>query len=386
MVIKWKLRLAVALAAFWAALVLVLLIVLPGLVVVLAGAASDSANRCLSVGDTNMAAVLATIRQVESGGNYKAKAPRSSASGAYQFTDATWGGHGGYQRAVNAPPAVQDERAINHVTNILNTTGGDVTLIGPIWYIGHTPSADEWDRVPFRSAGNVLTPRQYQTKWLTIYSQLAPATPQDTETGPTEADDNLDPQPVASPEAQPLDEDQPEQDSVCQPGTIGTHEGFALPGQPVSPAELSKPHHDYPAWDWAVAGGTPVYAVATGTITSIHSFGHNWYTYGCTNGTPGCNACGIGVTIADATGSTWTYCHGTSHTTVVAPGATIQAGTQIMTSGNTGRSRGRNGGYHLHISLRYNGTSRCPQTLLLAIYNQQPIPHPATLPTTGCTF
>lgn len=51
------------------------------------------------------------VKQRESGGSYSAQNPTSSASGAWQFLDSTWGGYGGYSRAADAPPAVQDERA-----------------------------------------------------------------------------------------------------------------------------------------------------------------------------------------------------------------------------------------------------------------------------------
>lgn len=380
---KRKLQLLLGVVAVKFALFVLLVGVLPAIAVMLT-ITGASTTPCLSIGATNMDAILATIRQVESGDNYNAQAPRSSASGAYQFTDATWGHFAGFRRAVNAPPALQDQRAIEHVNEILTRTGGDITLIGPIWYIGHTPTGTEWDRVPFRSAGNVLTPRQYQKKWLDIYTRLAPPTLQDTAADTTSSTTTTQPEPDNNP---PNEQVEPAAGEIgCQPGFIGTHDGYALPGQPLSADLLTRPHHDYPAWDWAVVAGTPIYAVTGGTITNIHSFGHNWYTYGCTNNTPGCNACGIGVTITDPTGASWTYCHGTTHTSAVQPGATIQAGTQLMTSGNTGRSRGRNGGYHLHLSLRYNGTSRCPQPLLLAIYHKQPVPHPSTLPTSGCTF
>jgi hypothetical protein len=51
------------------------------------------------------------IVQRESGGNYKAENPTSTASGKYQFVDGTWNGYGGYQHASDAPPAVQDAKA-----------------------------------------------------------------------------------------------------------------------------------------------------------------------------------------------------------------------------------------------------------------------------------
>lgn len=51
------------------------------------------------------------VKNRESHGDYAAKNPRSTASGAWQFLDSTWAGYGGYARASDAPPEVQDERA-----------------------------------------------------------------------------------------------------------------------------------------------------------------------------------------------------------------------------------------------------------------------------------
>lgn len=62
----------------------------------------------------NLDGFMAAIRQNESGGNYAAMGVPTNygrATGAYQFIDATWGGYGGYKRAAQAPPAVQDAKA-----------------------------------------------------------------------------------------------------------------------------------------------------------------------------------------------------------------------------------------------------------------------------------
>jgi hypothetical protein len=121
--------------------------------------------------DGDLHRILATIRSLESGGNYTARATGSTASGAYQFIDSSWANYGGYSRAWLAPPAVQDAKAAEHVTAILHRHQGDIATIPVSWYLGHLPSpgSTEWDRVPLPSAGNVLTPRQYQAKWMAAY-------------------------------------------------------------------------------------------------------------------------------------------------------------------------------------------------------------------------
>jgi hypothetical protein len=116
--------------------------------------------------------ILATIRQNESNNNYTIRAAGSSASGAYQILDEVWAGFGGYGSAAAAPPPVQDTKAAQLIISALSPSE-DVSRIPVIWYIGHVPapSSGEWDRVPAPYAGNVLTPRQYQKKWLGVYQQ-----------------------------------------------------------------------------------------------------------------------------------------------------------------------------------------------------------------------
>ena len=67
---------------------------------------------------------LACVRRHESGGNYQAKNPVSTASGAYQYIRGTWAnvspraGYPGYPTALSAPPYVQDAVAEWHYRNL----------------------------------------------------------------------------------------------------------------------------------------------------------------------------------------------------------------------------------------------------------------------------
>jgi len=79
--------------------------------------------------------VLAQIQAHESGGNYTAQNPTSTASGAYQFIDSTWqfaSQHTGvgtqYATAAQAPPSAQDVNALwllrNYGPNSTTSWGG----------------------------------------------------------------------------------------------------------------------------------------------------------------------------------------------------------------------------------------------------------------------
>lgn len=302
-------------------------------------------------------AVLATIRTLESGSDYTARAPGSSASGAYQFTDGTWDGYVGYASAWQAPPDVQDQKAIEHVQAILDAVDGDVAAVGVVWYLGHLPpdGSPEWDTVPAADAGNQLTPRQYQQRWMTQYEQRS-------------ADAS-----TATPDG-----------GGCLPGEpIAVLDGYAYPGPPelFAHALVGAAHHDYPAWDWGLPTGAPLYAVRGGRVTSVTYWPHNWWDRGCGTNPAGCQPCGIGITITDDTGNQWGYCHASAvHVQV---GDTVAAGTQILSSGNTGRSSGP----HLHFQLRTpDGQLRCPQPLLRSLRDHAAGIAPPDLPAAGCFY
>jgi hypothetical protein len=307
-----------------------------------------------------VAVMLGTIRSIESGGNYSARARGSTASGAYQFLDSSWNEYGGYRRAADAPPEVQDANAAELVATILEQHDGDVAAVPVVWYIGHVPGADsgEWDTVPHADAGNLLTPREYQQRWLAKYDELLAASPNDRDTTPNRA-----PSPGS-----------------CFGGSTATIDGdWALPGPraliDANPAALTAPHHDYPAWDWIIPVNTPIYAVRGGTATAVRQWPHNWWTEGCGPDSTGCETCGVGLTITDADGTRWTYCHGTNLTVTL--GSTVVAGQQVMWSGNTGRS----GTPHLHLEIRTaDGQRRCPQPLLAALAQDVPVA------TSACSF
>jgi murein DD-endopeptidase MepM/ murein hydrolase activator NlpD len=311
-------------------------------------------------GGGDLDVILGTIRARESGGDYTARARGSSASGAYQFTDATWAGYDGYAHAWQAPSHVQDQRAAEHVQRILDTQDGNVGAVPVVWYLGHLPAdgSAEWDLVPAPGAGNVLTPREYQQHWLDEYDRrLAGAGARDQVGPPT---------------------------TGCVSGAaIGAvADGNAYPGPAdlFASAPVDAPHHDYPAWDWGLPVGTPIYAVRGGRVISVQQWPHNWWDYGCGQGRAECRACGIGVTIEDDAGNRWGYCHASD--VHVQTADTVDAGTEILTSGNTGRSSGP----HLHLQIRTaDGELRCPQPLLRSLRDESRGVDPAELPTAGCT-
>jgi hypothetical protein len=118
--------------------------------------------------------ILATIRYMESRGNYAIGPNKGNASGAYQFIQSTWNGYGGYSHAYLAPPSVQDERAAVDVNRFLTQWNNDVSMIPVMWYYPRASTDPAlMDVVPVPSAGNVLTIREYQQRWLGVFSFIS---------------------------------------------------------------------------------------------------------------------------------------------------------------------------------------------------------------------
>lgn len=123
--------------------------------------------------------IMARIRDLESGHNYRAANPQSSARGAYQFIRGTWqsltrryGIGTQYAEAHLAPPEIQDAVARRYVQSILDSNGGDIQAVPAIWYTGRY-DPNNLDYVPGASAGNTKTVRQYITRF---YGGSTPAT------------------------------------------------------------------------------------------------------------------------------------------------------------------------------------------------------------------
>ena len=257
------------------------LAILLGVVVVFANGGEATAP--YACGDT--AVILATIRHLESGDDYQAQARGATASGAYQYIDVTWRYWADrvgvdttiYPQAWMAEPLLQDQVAAANVAEILATHDNNVEVIPVVWYYP-AALADPalMDRVPYPAAGNILTVREYQTRWLQEYQSRVRG------------------------------------DAIVEcTGVVAGIWAFPLPVGAVPASALDDPHHDYPAIDLLVPESTPIFAITGGTVVSIQTFAGNWWTDGCnTNHAPvGCSTCGTGLTIQTPEGLRHTYCH-----------------------------------------------------------------------------
>jgi hypothetical protein len=118
--------------------------------------------------------ILATIRWMESRNTYDIPPNKGRASGAYQYIPSTWANYAGYPQAYLAPPWVQDERAAADVDAILRRFGNDVTKVPVVWYFPRALTDPTLlDVVPKPDAGNVLTVREYQIRWLDALAYIS---------------------------------------------------------------------------------------------------------------------------------------------------------------------------------------------------------------------
>lgn len=133
-----------------------------------------------------------------------------------------------------------------------------------------------------------------------------------------------------------------------------------IPRETLGRGWYDDPHHTYPALDLPTPTGTPAYAITSGTATAMSN-----------------SRCGNGVSLS-AGGATYLYCHFDSH--AFSGTRSVNAGDLLGRTGNTGNSTGP----HLHFQVEVGGSLRCPQSLVLAIYDGQSPPSPSSLPTSGC--
>jgi murein DD-endopeptidase MepM/ murein hydrolase activator NlpD len=134
-----------------------------------------------------------------------------------------------------------------------------------------------------------------------------------------------------------------------------------LPHDALPRDEYDDPHHDYPAIDLPVPTGTDAFAVTEGDAEVFTD-----------------SSCGNGVELTGTDGVLYTYCHFDSH---AVESGHVAAGAKLGDTGTTGDSTGP----HLHFQIKTDGTLRCPQNMLLALYDGQPPPPATELPTEGCS-
>jgi hypothetical protein len=215
--------------------------------------------------------ILLTIRIVESGERYDIGPNKGGASGAYQYINSTWANYQGFPAAHLAPPHIQDQRALMHVQGILDTWAGDVSMVPVIWYYPRAASDPTlMDQVPLPSAGNRLTVREYQHRWLDV---LAFITGSPSFYSPNAIPPNLKYISGIPPELAPQE---PASDAIYDPDQAAPIDPIAFPvlGKTAITPPLTCDFEDCPTGTSAIVFGVkmqPVLAVTNGVVTSVES-------------------------------------------------------------------------------------------------------------------
>lgn len=101
--------------------------------------------------------LLRITKAKESSDNYIAVNPKSSASGAYQYTDSTWNNFGGYPKAALAPPAVQDAKFEQDLMERYSKYGNPYQTIAAHYLPALADEPSKWFK-PFKVHGRVVKP------------------------------------------------------------------------------------------------------------------------------------------------------------------------------------------------------------------------------------
>jgi Transglycosylase-like domain. len=110
------------------------------------------------------------VKAKESTDNYQAvntERKGNTASGAYQYTDATWNNYGGYPKAALAPPEVQDRRFKEDIIHRLAEYGGDpYKAIAAHYLPALADDPTKWDKA-FKVHGRKVKPVAAYVRYIT---------------------------------------------------------------------------------------------------------------------------------------------------------------------------------------------------------------------------
>ncbi|NUM42918.1 MAG: M23 family metallopeptidase, partial [Leptospiraceae bacterium] len=123
-------------------------------------------------------------------------------------------------------------------------------------------------------------------------------------------------------------------------------------GQRVDPVTKKVAQHG--GLDYAIPKGTEVRVVEDGEVVRAEGSTKN------DKQAVGTKAYGAFIEVKHSNGISTLYAHNSK--LLVSPGQKIKAGDVIALSGNSGKSIGKNGGYHLHYEVRQDGKKQNPLT------------------------